>query len=660
MIRKVYHTLRVVMILTRFAYRFFTGRPLSGERKTDATFFRPATRSLDPSGTALRWEMMRGAARLAYRLAGLYVAALSVALLALWGAGKLLELPGYLRPGNILLTHLLFSVSIGAAYLLRKRIVEYGVRLPYPVRVEKMWHRQELESGEIPEEEIAQAETGAKHWEIRWYVREGRKEWEKEKVLPLAHALAPMLNTHVTPARARKMLHIPRDYRKEGSSIEVLLPLSFTGADAGTQRRIVSTIRAKLGLREELEERWELEGSAPRLLVSMPAAPPSFISFQEVLHFLEAAEEFNPFVGVVGGGSGMNVSLKADSPHIAVSAGSGAGKSILIMWLAMQFRRWGWNVIILDWKEESHEWAKGLDGVRYCTSIQQIHDMCIALGDEVEARKANPHVERPKTLIISEEWNITAPLLADYWSELRALAEPEERRVMPLRSPALTGLMKVNFTGRQLMMCQLLVAQRFSARVTNGNADLRESFQVLFMARWKSQTLKMLAGGIKPFPKKPKDVGRWVAVVGDEAFTVQIPFATNEEARAFALSGEPAAMSPWIERGLPSSPHREEMGNEQTFPLGDRLAPPHQIEGTEAPPVQLMKLSDMVERLIHLGITHNILKHAAKDPSNGGDPSFPIALGGSPNRGYTYDFNAVKEWAERRVAARAAERQARA
>ena len=650
MIRSTYHALRVIVILSRYAYRFFTGRPMSGERKTDATFWRPATRSLDPSGTALRWEMQRGAARLAWRMAGMYLLLLLLILGVFSLLSGLLSWPSYLRPGVIILAHLAVGGSILAIYVTTKGNMEYGYRLPYLTREEVL--REEHEE-----------EVERHRWALRWYVQDGRLQWEKERIVPLAAALAPILNAgHVTRKTARAMVHVPRDYRTPGRSVEILLPPSFTGADDGVRKRVVNTVRARLGIREELSARWELEGSAPRVLLSTPPAPPSFISFGEVRKFLEAAEEFNPFVGVIGGGEGMNVSLKADSPHMAVSAGSGAGKSVLIRLLAMQFRRWGWSIVILDWKEESHEWAKGLDGVRYCTSIQQIHDMCVALGEEVEERKANPHLPRPKLLIISEEWNITAPLLAEYWAELRSTSEPEERRVMPLRSPALTGLMKVNFTGRQLMICQLLVAQRFSARVTNGNADLRESFQVLFMARWKSQTLKMLAGGIKPFPKLPKELGRWVAVVGDEAVTMQVPFVTDDEAREFALSGEPAAMSPWVERGLPNPHNQGVSGNEQTFPLGDRTTSPNQagaLEGELAPPVDLRKLSDMIEGLSHFGVSLAILRHAAKDPSLGGDPSFPPALGGSPNRGYLYDATAVKDWAARRNAARAAERQIR-
>jgi hypothetical protein len=663
MIKTLFYLSRMLGKLARFLFRVVSGQNLRGQRKTDATFWRPATRSLDPSGTALRWEMQRGAARAAWRIAGAYVFLLSGVLLLLWGVGSIFSLPEMLRPGRILLLHLVLLGVFLLLYVTHRGNLEHGYSLPYPAREEVLRTQEQIDDLlEVGQEEmLLKSEQGEKRWVLRWYRKEGRLLWEKEKVLPLATALAPMLNMHMTPARARRMVTVPRGYRTPGSKIEILLPLSFTGADSGVQKRVVSTVRSKLGIKEELEEQWQLEGSTPRLLLSAPPAPPEKVFFSDVEHFLLASEEYNPFIGIIGGGEGMNVSLKADSPHIAVSAGSGAGKSVLLKLLAMQFRRMGWNIIVLDWKEESHDWIKGLPGVRYCTSIQQIHDMCVMLGDEVETRKSNPDAPRPKIFIISEEWNITAPLLAEYWEELRQQAEPEDRRHMPRRSPALTGRMKVNFTGRQLGLCDGFVAQRFSARVTNGNADMRESFQVLFMARWKEQTKKMLAGGIKPFPKKPKEVGRWVVIVGDDAFTVQVPLVTDEEARAFAMGGEEAPLSPWVMlngAGGSNGGNGAAVDQEQGFSL-----PSGATGGNGAPVPEIlrnpMKLSELAESLAHLKVTKKVLQKAALAPASGGDEHFPPVIGGTPTRGYLYDLHAVKQWAIERNAARAAERAVR-
>lgn len=643
--RALYYMIKVFGKLYRWSFRWFSGRPMDGQRRTDSTFFRPATRSLDPSGTALRWEMLPGYARAGVRLLGSYSLLLLLACLLLLPVSRLFSVPWYLRPGSLLLLHLIsFGLSLAAVVTWRGN-VEHGWRIPYPARETYLKETEETE--ELPALEVEE-----KRWVLRWLEKEGRLKWEKEKVLPLAQALTTMLNAgNMTRSKARKMIAIPRDFRSPGRKIVIHLPKEFTGADANTQKRIISTVRNKLGIKEEISASWELEGADPLVSLSMPPAPPTFVSYQEMLPYLRAAEEYKPAIGIVSGGEVLSISLTGDSPHIAVSAGSGAGKSVLIKALAIHFARWGWNIVVLDWKEESQLWAKGLPGVRYCTSVEQIHDMCIALGEEVEARKANPDAPRPKTMVISEEMNITAPLLAEYWASLRAQAEPEERRHMPLRSPAMTGIMMVNYTGRALGFCQVFVAQRFSARVTNGNADLRESFQVMFMARWKPQTLKMLAAGIKPFPKMPKDPGRWVVVIGDQAAVMQAPYIEDHEAREYATSGEIPAHSPFILRGRPTTPRGGDVDLTLGDEWGDRLTPPHQPE-IEAPRKELRKLSNMVDAVAHLGVTKDILKHAAKDSGSG----FPSVEGGTPAGGYLYDLFAVVEWAKKRNATRAAER----
>lgn len=228
---------------------------------------------------------------------------------------------------------------------------------------------------------------------------------------------------------------------------------------------------------------------------------------------------------------------------------------------------------------------------------------------------------------------------------------------MPMRSPALTGFKKMIFTGRSLGMFQMLVAIRFSARVTGGNADLRESFQVILMARYKAQTVKMLAPGIKPFPiNKPKEVGRWVAVMGEEAVVFRAPLATDMEAITWATSGKQPPLSPWSERYSLSQGLR----GSQSATLGNNAAPGVAggsqgelpiLEG-EAVEISPKKLSEMVDDLhdtIDDSITLKVLKKAAGDPLSG----FPGAVGGTPNLGWRYDPKAVEIWTRKRYAQRA-------
>lgn len=595
--------------------RFMLGRNgvLTGARKTDATFWRPATRSLDPSGTALRWEMMRGAARLAYRFGTLYLLALTILVCAMGALG--------FSPARLLWLHVGVGCVALAVYAHVRITILYGYRIPVPARRESL----AVLDGE---------ETVQLGWGWDWIAREGRKDWEREKVFPVALTAAAILSVSWTEKQRRTRVHVPRNYREPGGGkVEILLPAAFSGADQRLMDRLGSAVANRLGIRDHAAE-WSLEGSTPRVLIGTAPAPPPLVTFEEVRQHFDAAEPFKPFYGIAAGGQGLSIGMHSDTPHLAISAGSGAGKSEMIKNLVMQALRWGWSVIILDWKGESQEWAKGLPGVRYYSSEEKIHDAGIAIGDEVTYRKENPDVPRPPVLVVCEEWSMTADLLSEYWSIMRATTPPEERALMPVRSPALTGFKKMIFCGRALGLFQLLVAIRFSARVTGGNADLRESFQVILMARYKAQTINMLARGIRPFPKnRPREVGRWVAVIGDEVVVFRAPLVTDEEAREWAVGGVQPPGSPWAARGT--------------------MRPELRVQATlGAAGAAHRGLADMLDGLrdIDMSLTLKVLRKAAGDHRTG----FPEMRGVGRYGAYLYDESEVKTWVIKRATNRRA------
>lgn len=635
------------MTALRVAFRFFTGRPLDGYRRTDAIFLRPGRHSMDPSGFAYRWSYLAGWQRLLARLAGLYVAGWLLILLAAWGvrsaAGRMgvqpWEWAATMTPGHVLMVHVGWAAVVGLAPGAYWAIRQWGLSVRVPVlALEREGSRVQVRlDGWVPLE------------------IQGVRTWDRTKVRPVAAAAQGVLGTSRHLKYARKWVQVPRNYRDpNGAPVVLQLPASFTGADVGTQRRLVTAVGSRLGMRDP-EAKWELEGPTPQVLISAPPLPPSLVSFQDVREDLEALPEFTIFLGLAARRRVLTAHLAGDSPHIAVSAGSGAGKSEHIKSIIMQALRWGWGVVILDWKEVSQGWCEDLPGVLYVRDVEDIHDMCVRLGEEVEVRKKLYRRDKDmpgkaKVLVVAEEMNITAPLLKSYWDSLRQTAEPEERATMPLRSPAMDGIMKVNFGGRQFGMFMVFVAQRFSARVTNGNADLRESFQIRLLNRAVVQTQKMLAGHIKPFPKGSGAPGRWVAVIGDEATLYQAGLFTDEEAREFATGGQDNPSSPLTGTHRPAMPSQDEVDHELGESLGDRPALPSQRDPEVLDRVDARKLSEMVDGLGHLGVTLNVLQHAAKDPESG----FPGAYGGTPNRGYTYDFSAVQEWARKRHASRVA------
>lgn len=625
--RRLFYAGKMFGLLVRFAFRLLAGRNLFGPRRTDATFLTPATRQLDTNAPVLhRWEMQRGLFRALWRMAGGYLSLLLLILLLLRAAETLHPLPWILRPGTLLLLHLSVAAIVGVSFFARHRIREYGMTI-------RLLRKDEEEGWRWEKVEI-----------------EGRRIWLEEKILPVSRSASVILGHRIPDRRATDWVLVPKTYREPGGpAVEIRLPAHFTGSDANVKKRLEGSVSAKLGMKN-ISARWETEGSSPRVLLSSPPEPPSLISFSDVEHFLKDQGEWDFLYGIIGSGESFSISVTGDTPHGAVSSGSGGGKSELLKGITAQAGHKGWFSIVLDWKEESQQWAKGLPGVRYLTTVEGIHETCIAIGEEIEWRKANPDAPRVRTLVLAEEWSITAPLLTEYWSALRSTADPEEKRTMPVRSPAITSIMKAIFAGRALGIFLQMVAIRFSARVTNGNADLRESFQVINMARYKPQTVKMLAPDVKPFPRKSTIPGRWVAVNGDEAVVYQAVLWSDKDAVRWHQSGISIPASPWSERYRPARPTEAHGHSGLGTQLGDRLAAPNwdipALEGEVLASVDARKLSEMVDALEPLGVTLNILQHAAKDSDSG----FPSAHGGSQFKGYTYDFEQVKEWARRRHA----------
>lgn len=635
----------------KYAYRFALGRPMDNVIRTNATFFTPAT-----AGYPSRWLRMAGWKRLSFRLAGVYAGVLSVCMLAAWGVRAGAEALGMrfpdwaasLHPARVLTAHLIVLCAIIGPWVAYRLIRAYGMTLPVPV---------------VALRRSTQRALPRVTWEgwVTWEV-EGRRAWERRYTRPLALAADTVLGTTHHPRRAARWITVPRDFREPGNPVVIQLPAGFTGSDKGAMDRLTRTVAARLGIKDPVAT-WQLEGDTPRALFATPLTPPRLVTWEDVERYYLQSEEYRPFLGLTGKDTALYAEMVSDSPHVGLSAGSGAGKSELVKTIIMQALRWGWGVVILDWKEVSQEWAEGLPGVRIVRDIQDIHEWLVRLGEDLDLRKKAYRQDRTlpgraKVLVVYEEMNATSDLLAAYWQDLRATEwDPEVKKTMPTKSPALRAQNALVFGGRQFGIHCLFMAQRFSNRVTQGNTDIRENFNIKLLSRYSPATVKMLAPDIKPFPRKPTNLGAWVAVMGQEAVVFQAPLISDEQARNYALGGvenpdhplTSSYMTPMTQRAGRDSGLGERLGHDPATALAGSRA----ITGTVLPAIDARKLSDMVEELGHLGVTLDVMRNAVKRGEG-----FPEPVGGSPNRGWEYDFVMVREWARKRHARMRAEKEA--
>ncbi|MFD9283640.1 pRL2-11 [Streptomyces mirabilis] len=471
--------------------RFLGGRDMDGVKRTDATFWRPATRVLPKvEGRVSRSSYRAGWQRLTFRMT----------FLSATGGG------GWWTWEN----------QESARDLIEHRETTL----------------QAFQTGGIGAASAAAA-GGLAYGLLTRERRELMREW----VVPLHEALHRPLGM-AEQTDPRRYLHVPKNFSDDDAQIRVDLPTHL----AFSRDLVADLITQKLAL-EGVMFSWHPAGRKPYVLVKKTRKPPAKASFKDpkVRDLVAKAPESAPVIGIGTSGRVVSVDLDADSPHILVNASTGGGKSVTLRCITCQMLHNGSQAYILDYKRISHPWARGIPGVTYCADIADIHDALIELGWEGRRRvrvadelgiDADPDAIGPRLLILLEEVNATMKQLARYWERTRESGDPKV-------SPAIDALNEVLYMGRQVRMHVLLVAQSATARALGG-PEVREQFATRILARYSMNAWRMLAPEVHPAPKSTKHPGRAQVVIGGTASETQVLFFTDAEAREWAATGRSA------------------------------------------------------------------------------------------------------------------------
>lgn len=479
----------------------------------------------------------------------------------------------------------------------------------------------------------------ARHW---YRMREPRREF----ILPAARVLCAVTGTRFRRREALSMIELPPGFGEELADGEVPLAvrvhLPQVPLDARRKSKIVETVGARLGMPNALAD-WHDVGGRAYVDLRPAMLPVSTLSYAEVAEAIEAAPMERPVVGMAVGKEIVTADFDNDSPHLAASGGSGAGKSSLFRLLLSQRIRHGGGLIVLDFKKWSHDWARGLptDRVIYVHRIADIHNACVAIGEEIVRRielDSREDLDALRTVdVLVEEANSLMPLLRDYWTEERRRIKAENKLALeadpyadvtepPLKSPAILALEQLINMGRELHMHGHWAGQRLSATTFGGNGgDKRASFQTRFLAKWDRSAWKMLAGDVPYMVCPGGPVGIWAIVQGGTATIIRVPFMSTEEARTLALSGPE-----------PSVPVLPGYGG---GPVLD-MSPEDVRENMD----RRVSLRDAVPALPGEPVTLEALRMARKQ-----DPRFPepIEVGG-PGRADLFSLADLIEWKARR------------
>lgn len=477
-----------------------------------------------------------------------------------------------------------------------------------------------------------------------WRMRIPRREY----ILPAARVLCEITGTRYTKRTASAMIDLPPRWGEplqdgiEPPAVRVHLPQ--VPLDGNRKKRIVESVGARLGIPGARAD-WHEEGARAWVDLRPAVLPPRTVTYADVETEIMKAPIERPVVGVGVGRVVYHADFDNDSPHLAASGGSGSGKSTLFRLILSQRLRHGSGLIVLDLKKWSHDWARGLPNNRviYVHRVEDIHNVCVAIGDELVRRielDSREDLDRLRTVdVLVEEANTLIPLLRNYWTEERRRILTENKRILredpyadvadpPVRSPAILALEMLVNVGRELHMHAHWAGQRLSANTFGGNgADKRASFSTRFLGRWDKAAWTMLAKDV-PYQICPGGpVGLWALIQDGTATIVRVPFVSTEQARTMALSGpEPTAPV------LPG------------YNLGPVInARPEDVRDNSD---RRVTLREAVELLPGEPVTLKALRMARDQDARFPEP----AERGGPGRADRYLLSTLVEWKERRDA----------
>lgn len=282
-----------------------------------------------------------------------------------------------------------------------------------------------------------------------------------------------------------------------------------------------------------------LNGPGPYSGASTPQSDfPSILPLNEATDFLSALSDSQVLFGVNGDGEPVVQDLDSDSPHILVSASTGAGKSAVARSLAVQRLSRGDTVVFLDVKRHSHRWAKSLAPlIHYAPDVPSVGDALVQLGREVHRRNqvvdewSGPLEDAPvgpPILVVFEEMNATT-------SRLRLL----DRSRKSAGYGALDAWADILLMGRAVKVRAVAFAQLATYRASGGS-EMVECFGTRVLINYSPKAWRYLAEDCGRAVPAPPETGRGMVCRGTKAVETQLLWVPEESAAPVVTNAVPA------------------------------------------------------------------------------------------------------------------------
>lgn len=492
---------------------------------------------------------------------------------------------------------------------------------------------------------VAAAPLGA--WAIL-HAADRARTWQHRRhyVRPLERTLVK--RTGIPPAAVR----VERDGDTVKSvAIEWAPEAELGGED---QQAVLSAVTTRLAI-EAPAAAWKLKGRSRSVTFTQSEPAPFPVSWEDVAAVIDRTGSSDLVFGLGKGAAAVKASYSGDSPHLAISGGSGGGKSNLAAFLLLQELRRGSLVFNLDPKWISHLWLQNLPNVINAHDIPSLHMALTWLGRELLRRTKAAYYSAagtgrvranvgPRIIVVCEELNYGMQGLKDHWREIRSKEDPK-------RSPALTGLASLSCAGRASDMHEWLMAQLLTAASTGvSDSTIRTNAGIKCMVRYEPPGWNMVVGKHVPMPPQPALLGRMQLVTAGTVRETQPPYLhlddKDEEvadkavrwAREYAVSGTVAQFLTG-EEGVPRELWPPCVLGQAPLAIDAGQGPGSPGTGTGLPPLMSLRRA----------CAENILKcslDAARKASQ--RPGFP-AVAGWDGPAALYSAAELKAFTERKV-----------
>jgi hypothetical protein len=467
------HPVRFLLIgvLLVGAFRFVSGRPMLGRRKTNSTFVHTGTKAVGEGAQMVKvatWDYYPGWKRALIRLAAL--AAL---------------------------------VSGAFTYVFH-----------HDTFIRATWVTLAL----------VLALVGVLAWQ-KW------QTWRHDRtyVLPLHVALRHMLSLPDT-MRAEEYIAIPKTFAtNEKTPARVILPKTFNPSP-GHRSEVGGLFAAKLGPEGAYDITFHTMGQ-PSMVATIRTEPPRTVLLADVISVIDACEPGEILLGLDKRHRPRKVNFHTESPHAGFSCESGTGKSALLVCIAAQVIRQNPanRVVAIDPKISSLEALRGVPGVRIVNElptddgVQAMWKAVEDVADEVLWRAAivakDPTAEFPWLVLIVDESNLLASFSATTWERVKPKGEKG-------KAPIWASLQTVLAAGRQFNVTAIIVGQDLRESALGG-IGLRAMLGLRGIAGYDAQMWGRFMQ-TRPIPRRQYGQGRWCYRIDGEDVWVQNVWAPED------------------------------------------------------------------------------------------------------------------------------------